>query len=67
MAATGLFPGTPGAFAFDQKALAQAVADVLNDMRADGTYDRMMDDSGTTKIYVWDRWPGEFTYFYTGN
>ncbi len=66
-AATGLFPGTPGAFAFDEPVLAQAVADALNDMKADGTYDSMMDAYGTTKMDVWDRWPGEFTYFYTGD
>lgn len=65
-AATGLFPGTPSAFAFDQPDLAQAVADALNAMKEDGTYDAMMDAYGTTKIDVWDRWPGEFTYFYTG-
>jgi polar amino acid transport system substrate-binding protein len=65
-AATGLFPGTPGAFAFDEKTLAQAVADALNAMRADGTYDSMMDAYGTTKMDAWDRWPGKFTYFYTG-
>ena len=65
-AATGLFPGTPGAFAFDEKVLAQAVADALNAMRADGTYDSMMDAYGTTKMDAWDRWPGKFTYFYTG-
>ena len=65
-AATGLFPGTPGAFAFDEPALAQAVADALNAMKADGTYDKLMDAYGTTKMDVWDRWPGEFTYFYTG-
>jgi polar amino acid transport system substrate-binding protein len=65
-AATGLFPGTPGAFAFDEPALAQAVADALNAMRADGTYDSMMDAYGTTKMDAWDRWPGKFTYFYTG-
>lgn len=63
-AATGLFPGTPGAFAFDQPDLAQAVADVLNDMTEDGTYAEMMDAYGTTKIDVWEQWPGEFTYFY---
>ena len=65
-AATGLFPGTPGAFAFDEPVLAQAVADALNAMRADGTYDSMMDAYGTTKMDAWDRWPGKFTYFYTG-
>ena len=65
-AATGLFPGTPGAFAFDEPVLAQAVADALNAMQADGTYDAMMDAYGTTKMDAWDRWPGKFTYFYTG-
>ena len=65
-AATGLFPGTPGAFAFDESVLAQAVADALNTMLVDGTYDSMMDAYGTTKMDAWDRWPGKFTYFYTG-
>ncbi|NKB52347.1 MAG: transporter substrate-binding domain-containing protein [Rhizobiaceae bacterium] len=65
-AATGLFPGTPGAFAFDEPKLAQAVADAMNAMQADGTYDRMMDAYGTTKMDAWERWPGKFTYFYTG-
>jgi len=65
-AATGLFPGTPGAFAFDEPVLAQAVADAMNAMNADGTYDAMMDAYGTTKMDAWDRWPGEFTYFYSG-
>jgi len=65
-AATGLFPGTPGAFAFDEPVLAQAVADTLNAMQADGTYGAMMDAYGTTKMDAWDRWPGKFTYFYTG-
>lgn len=65
-AATGLYPGTPGAFAFDEPDLAQAVADALNAMKEDGTYDAMMDEYGTTTIDVWDRWEGEFTYFYSG-
>ena len=65
-AATGLFPGTPGAFAFDEPVLAQAVADALNAMQADGTYGAMMDAYGTTKMDAWDRWPGKFTFFYTG-
>jgi polar amino acid transport system substrate-binding protein len=39
----------------------------MNSMHADGTYDSMMDAYGTTKMDVWDRWPGKFTYFYTGN
>ncbi len=65
-AATGLYPGTPGAFAFDEPDLAQAVADALNAMWEDGTYAAMMEEYGTTSIDVWDRWPGEFTYFYTG-
>lgn len=65
-AATGLYPGTPGAFAVDQPALAQAVADALNAMKADGTYDAILDTYGTTKIDVWERWPGEFSFFYTG-
>lgn len=66
MAVTGLYPGTPGAFAFDEPDLAQAVAGALNAMKADGTYDAMLEGYGTTRIDVWDRWPGEFTYFYTG-
>ena len=66
LAATGLYPGTPAAFAFDEPKIAQAVADALNAMQADGTYDKMMDEYGTAKIDVWDRWQGKFTYFYTG-
>lgn len=65
-AATGLYPGTPGAFAFDEPDLAQAVAGALNAMMEDGTYARMMEEYGTTPIDVWDQWTGEFTYFYTG-
>ena len=67
MAVTGLLPGTPSAFAVDQKELATAISNVMEGMRADGTYDKFMDDYGVTKIDVWDRWPGKFSYFYTGS
>ncbi|WP_425049854.1 ABC transporter substrate-binding protein [Psychromarinibacter sp. S121] len=66
MAVTGLYPGTPSAFAFDEPTLAQAVADVLNDMSEEGVYQEYMNASGATLIDVWPQWPGEFTYFYTG-
>lgn len=42
--------GAPIAFAFRNRALAEAFAEALNEMRADGTYDRIMDQYGFAKI-----------------
>ncbi len=63
---SGLFPGSPAAFAFQEQGLADAVVDALKAMEADGAYDELMDSYGITKIMTWDAWPGEFTAFYAG-
>jgi polar amino acid transport system substrate-binding protein len=42
--------GAPIALAFRDRALAEAAAEALNAMRADGTYDRLMDKYGFAKI-----------------
>ena len=44
------FGGTDITFGFRDKAVAQAAADGFNDMRADGAYDRLMDEYGFAKI-----------------
>ncbi|MGP1397273.1 MAG: ABC transporter substrate-binding protein [Inquilinaceae bacterium] len=64
--ANGLNPGLPSSFGFDPsaEALANAVRDVLADMKADGTYDRIMDEYGATKMDAWDQWSGDFEVFY---
>lgn len=64
--ASGLNPGLPSAFGFDPSAevLAQAVADVLNDMHEDGTYQELMDAYGATLIEPWEKWSGSFEVFY---
>lgn len=64
---TGLYPGSPAAFAFDDEALATAVADALNAMLEDGTYDAVMDKFGSTKITTWDDWPGKFEFYFTSS
>ena len=63
---SGLFPGSPAAFAFDEQAIADAVVGALKGMEADGVYDEVMDSFGITKIDEWDQWPGEFRSYYTG-
>ena len=65
MAVTGLFPGSPGAFATIEPSVADAVAKVLNDMLADGTYVEMMDSQGATKIDTWTEWDGTFKAWHT--
>ncbi|WP_245508634.1 transporter substrate-binding domain-containing protein, partial [Bradyrhizobium zhanjiangense] len=42
--------GTDITFAFRDKQLAQAVADALTAIRADGTYDKLFDKFGMTKL-----------------
>jgi polar amino acid transport system substrate-binding protein len=42
--------GAPIAFAFRNRALAEAFAQALNDMRADGSYERIMDRYGFAKL-----------------
>ncbi len=65
MAATGLLPGTATTLATDEVKLAEAVVDALNGMLEDGTYDRLMQDSGATKAEAWKDWSGKFEYHYT--
>ncbi|TVR09025.1 MAG: ABC transporter substrate-binding protein [Salinarimonadaceae bacterium] len=64
--AAGLNPGLPSAFGFDPGAaeLAEAVARVLSEMRADGTYQAMMEAYGATQIDLWEKWSGDFEVFY---
>lgn len=64
MAVTGLYPGSPGAFATVEPALADAIVVALNSMLADGTYDALMDRDGATKIETWTKWEGEFASYH---
>ena len=66
-AATGLFPGTPGTFATIEPKIADAMVAALNAMMKDGTYQKMMDAFGTTKIDAWSNWKGTFEAHYTGS
>ncbi|NQW08558.1 MAG: ABC transporter substrate-binding protein [Alphaproteobacteria bacterium] len=63
-AATGLLPGTPGAFATVDIKLAEAITAALQSMYEDGTYAKMMDAYGTTKIDAWKLWEGKIRYYY---
>jgi polar amino acid transport system substrate-binding protein len=65
MAVTGLFPGTPAAFATSDPKLADAVVAALSEMMADGTYRKMMDFYGATTIDKWSGYPGKAAFFYT--
>jgi len=64
MAATGLLPGTATTMAVDEEQLAVAIVDALNEMMDDGTYERLMDGSGATKVDEWKDWSGKFEYHY---
>ena len=48
-AISGVFPQT-ACFAFANKPLALAVVDALNDLKKDGTYDKLLDQYGVLKI-----------------
>jgi polar amino acid transport system substrate-binding protein len=66
--AAGLNPGLPSAFGFDGasgEVLSEAVAQVLRDMVADGTYHEMLGQYGATPIELWDEYPGDIAVFYT--
>lgn len=66
--ASGLNPGLPSSFGFDGRsgeALSEAVAQVLRDMEADGTYDELMTSYGATQIQFWDEYSGDFEIYYT--
>ena len=64
MAATGLLPGTPGAFATVDVKLAEAITTALQSMFDDGTYQKMMDAYGTTRIDKWKKYEGKIKYYY---
>ena len=63
-AVTGLYPGSPAAFATADKRIADAVVAALSAMQADGTYRRLMDYYGTATIDQWAAYPGKIQYFY---
>ena len=63
-AVSGLFPGSPAAFATSNPKLAAAVVTALSSMMADGTYQKMMTFYGSTTIAKWSGYPGKATYFY---
>ncbi|MEO1103321.1 MAG: ABC transporter substrate-binding protein [Pseudomonadota bacterium] len=60
--ASGLNPGLPSSFGFDagNEVLAEAVRQVLEDMKADGTYEKIMSAYGATPIEAWDEYEGGF-------
>lgn len=66
--ASGLNPGLPSAFGFDGatgEVLSEAVAQVLRDMVADGTYHAMLGAYGATPIELWADYTGDIAVFYT--
>ena len=66
--AAGLNPGLPSAFGFDGasgEVLSEAVAQVLRDMVADGTYHEMLGAYGATPIELWDEYTGDIAVYYT--
>jgi len=65
--ASGLNPGTPGAFDFDGatgEVLAEAVAQALREMVADGTYHDLLGRYGVTPLEFWADYPGDIQVFY---
>lgn len=68
VSASGLNPGLPSSFGFDGatgEVLAEAVAQALRDMVADGTYNEMMTSYGATQIQFWDDYSGDIAVLYT--
>lgn len=55
--------GSPASLAFKDPELAAAVAEVLNEMLADGFYDELFDRWGVAKIQSWEMWDGEFEVY----
>ena len=55
--------GTPATLAFKSTELAEAVARVLEDMKADGYYDELFDRYGVSKIDMWEGWTGTFEVY----
>lgn len=64
MAVSGLYPGSPKAFAMIDPVLADAVVAAMDAMLADGTYANIMDATGATKIDAWTEWKGKFAAYY---
>jgi polar amino acid transport system substrate-binding protein len=65
--ATGLSPGSPAAFGFDGasgEAIAEAVAQALREMVADGTYHDILGTYGVTPIEVWAEYSGDIAVYY---
>ncbi|MFT3688694.1 transporter substrate-binding domain-containing protein [Paenirhodobacter sp.] len=54
-ALSGMYP-TPGSLAMKTPEIAQAVSDALKEMKADGTFDRLMEQYGVTPA------PGDLSY-----
>ena len=65
MAVSGLFPGSPLAFATSDTRIAAAVTAALAAMVADGTYKQIMDYYGAAPIDKWAQYPGKIQYYYT--
>jgi polar amino acid transport system substrate-binding protein len=65
IAVTGLFPGSPAAFATTEPRIASAVVMALTAMAADGTYQKLMDYYGSATIDKWSDYPGKFQAYYT--
>ena len=64
MAVSSLLPGTPGTMATVDIKLAKAVTAAMQAMYEDGTYAKIMDDYGITKLDAWKQWKGKFQYHF---
>jgi polar amino acid transport system substrate-binding protein len=64
VAVSSLLPGTPGTMATVDIKLAKAVTAAMQAMYEDGTYAKMMDDYGITKLDAWKQWKGKFQYHF---
>jgi polar amino acid transport system substrate-binding protein len=55
--------GTGQCLAFKSTELAEAVAETFEEMKADGTYDEIMDKWGGGKVTMWEGWEGGFKVY----
>ena len=55
--------GSPASLAFKQTELAEAVQQVLNELKEDGFYDELFDQWGVAKIDNWENWNGQFEIY----
>jgi len=55
--------GSPASLAFKQTDLAEAVQQVLNELKEDGYYDELFDRWGVAKIDNWENWNGQFEIY----